>query len=165
MKPSWKRPLKIRLERSVNALQVAIIVLAGIVAVLASALVWQNADRLRQLVVSPPPAGGYLNFTSVHDGDTFRIGEERIRIIGMDAPEIGSGAQCPNEQQMAEASRDYLRHALSGNNVSVNRHGVDVYGRTLAYVYVDGRDIADTMIAAGLAKDYVRGTHGDWCSN
>ncbi len=112
---------------------------------------------------APEPAAGYLGITSVYDGDTFRIGAERIRIIGMDAPEIGSGAKCAREQKTAVEARDFLRNKLSGGRVRMERDGTDVYGRTLAYVYVDGHDIADTMIRADLALPYQPGQHGHWC--
>ena len=100
---------------------------------------------------------------SVHDGDTFRIGRERIRVLGMDAPEIGRGARCAREQEAAVAARDYLAQKLTSSSVKIERAGHDVYGRTLARVYVDGSDVATLMLANGLARPYTRGRHPDWC--
>lgn len=139
--------------------------LAVLVAVLAGALIWQKAGYLAFRDIGGAndiQVGEIIHVTSVHDGDTFRLGAERVRIIGVDAPEIGERANCTAEQVMALRAPDYLSAALASNNVRIVRHGHGVYGRTLAYVYVDGHDIADAMLAAGLAKPYVRGTHGEW---
>ncbi len=112
---------------------------------------------------APDLMSGYVGVTSVYDGDTFRVGAERVRILGMDAPEIGKGAKCAREQQAAVEARDYLRGVLSNSHIRMQRDGTDVYGRTLAYVYADGHNIADTMIQANLALPYRIGEHGRWC--
>ncbi|WP_290897841.1 thermonuclease family protein [Hoeflea sp.] len=39
----------------------------------------------------------------------------------------------------------------------------DRYGRTLACVYADGRDVAKALIAAGLARPYDGGRREGWC--
>lgn len=142
-----------------------LVALAVLVVVLAGALVWQRAGPFKLTIAtgSGNVQGGRIGVTSVHDGDTFRIGAERIRVLGMDAPEIGRGANCDREQRAAIEARDFLARAVRGNNVRIERNGLDVYGRTLARVYVDGRDIASVMLASGLARPYVRGRHGDWC--
>jgi endonuclease YncB( thermonuclease family) len=140
----------------------AVGVLAVIVVLLAAALAWQRLGPTGEHAAAGA-AGGRIGITSVHDGDTFRIGSERIRIIGMDTPEIGSRAGCAVEQAAAERARDFLRGQLMSGNVEIIRDGNDVYGRTLAYVRIDGRDIADTMLENGLARPYTPGRHPDWC--
>lgn len=144
----------------------ALRILAVIVVVLAAALLWQKSEHS-----SPSEANNFAEIgevltgvTSVHDGDTFRIGYERVRVMGLDAPEIGKRSNCANEQSMAEKARARLRNALSSGNVRIARDGHDVYGRTLARIYVNGADIAPVMIAEGLAKPYVIGRHGNWCN-
>jgi endonuclease YncB( thermonuclease family) len=101
--------------------------------------------------------------TSVYDGDTFRMGAERIRVIGMDAPEIGEGAKCAREQDDAVKARDFLAQEITRSSVRLEREGHDTYGRTLARVFIDGRDISDVMIAQGLARRYSQAEHGRWC--
>jgi endonuclease YncB( thermonuclease family) len=164
----WKRypdkvtPVYPRSWRAMKALAV-------VVALLALTLAWRSADpaALHELASLARPAaqahGVRIHVTSVHDGDTFRIGAERVRVLGMDAPEIGGGAKCEAEQRAALRARDYLEAALQGDDLYIERDGFDVYGRTLARVYVNGRDIAPVMLAAGLARPYVPGRHGDWC--
>lgn len=158
----FKKPPEPEHPRTMQALKI----LAVIVVVLAAALLWQKIDYS-----SPSETNNFTEIgealtgvTSVHDGDTFRIGYERVRVIGLDAPEIGNRANCTNEQNMAEKARARLRVALSSDNVRIARDGHDVYGRTLARIYINGTDIAPVMIAEGLAKPYVVGRHGNWCN-
>jgi len=116
------------------------------------------------IIGSPVTSLPNSEITSIYDGDTFRIGRERIRILGMDAPELGERAKCPEEQQKALEARDYLRRVLWYREIKIQRSHKDVYGRTLAKVYVDGYNIADEMISMGLAVRYSPSTHGKWCS-
>ena len=44
---------------------------------------------------------------------------------------------------------------------SIDRHR-DVYGRLLRDVQVDGADVGDALIGAGVARDYGSGRRG-WC--
>lgn len=97
------------------------------------------------------------------DGDTIRAGDERIRIIGIDTPELGKRARCAAELKAAEKARDFLTSALKTGPVTITRQGQDVYGRTLAYVHVNGRDIAETMIDLELGRPYMGGRRGGWC--
>lgn len=73
---------------------------------------------------------------SVTDGDTIRCGDERIRLLGIDAPELPGhcrqGRDCV-EGDGAAATRSLERGASLGPLVIV-RMGTDRYGRTLALV-------------------------------
>nr|WP_240456389.1 thermonuclease family protein [Sphingomonas yabuuchiae] len=69
------------------------------------------------------------------DGDTLRCGQERIRLIGIDAPEMPGhcrrGRWCvAGDPFAAQAS---LQRALVGP-IAIERVGRDRYGRTLAFV-------------------------------
>ncbi|CUA90155.1 Staphylococcal nuclease homologue [Chelatococcus sambhunathii] len=101
------------------------------------------------------------------DGDTIHVDDERIRIVGLDAPETYQ-ARCDSERQRGHAATAYLRRLLASGTVTVRRQGRDRYGRTLARVYIDGRDVAAIMIRAGHAVPYdcPRGRcprRIDWC--
>ena len=78
------------------------------------------------------------------DGDSFRIGRERVRIIGYDAPELS--------QPRGPAAKILLTQLMRSGSVTMLRHGKDTYGRTLAFVYVDGKNVAETMWAEGFIK-------------
>jgi endonuclease YncB( thermonuclease family) len=101
-------------------------------------------------------------YISVHDGDTIRCGTERIRLLGIDAPELSGSPRCEDERaalswcddELERRSRDALQAFLRSGRVEVTREGKDKYGRTLAVVRVDGRDAGDYLIQVGLAKAY-----------
>lgn len=69
------------------------------------------------------------------DGDTLRCGKERIRLIGIDAPELPG--HCQRGRRCAPgdpfASRASLAQAAHGP-LTIMRMGTDHYGRTLALV-------------------------------
>ncbi|WP_232307435.1 thermonuclease family protein [Sphingobium chungbukense] len=88
---------------------------------------------------------------TVVDGDTLRIDGERIRLLGIDAPEIHGcrqGRVCvPGDGNASKRSLE----AMMGGAVSVQRVGQDRYGRTLAQVYVGSRNVACEQIRRGQA--------------
>lgn len=87
----------------------------------------------------------------VVDGDTIRAGDERIRLLGIDAPEIHGcrqGRVCvPGDGQASKRSLQMMM----GGRVSVQRVGQDRYGRTLAQVYANGQNVACEQIRRGQA--------------
>ena len=101
------------------------------------------------------------NTISVTDGDTIRIGDERIRVMGLDAPELRG--KCREERRLAVRAKDALSRELSSGSIDIQRHGLDKYRRTLARVYVNGRDVAEVLINMGLARPYEGGKRAGWC--
>ncbi len=107
----------------------------------------------------------------VIDGDTFKIGERKIRLIGIDAPETHS-PKCPAEAQLGEAATAELQRLLNlGPFILLGRIDAptDKYGRELRAALRKGSDgsdqsIADTLIASGKVKRYLGGLRGGWCS-
>lgn len=96
------------------------------------------------------------------DGDSFVLDGETIRLQGIDAPEIG-GARCLAEKLLGRQAKQYLQsRLLPGARIDVERLDTDKYGRTLARVRVDGRDLADDLVDQGLAMPY-NGRKTDWC--
>ena len=92
----------------------------------------------------------------VVDGDTVRLGTETIRLVGCDAPETHH-AKCGAERRLGEVASTRLRDLLCapGTNVVIDRGErprLDRYRRMLARIFVDGQDVADLMIEAGLAR-------------
>jgi endonuclease YncB( thermonuclease family) len=79
----------------------------------------------------------------VTDGDTIRCGEERVRLLGIDAPELPGhyrrGRECaPGDPVASTAS---LRAGMTGA-LRIERFGEDRYGRTLALVAGDQGDLS-----------------------
>lgn len=104
----------------------------------------------------------------VVDGDTFRIGKRRIRIVGIDAPEIAG--QCASERTLAAASTVKLQSLLNdGPFVMTGRIDdmTDRYGRELRVLTRKGpgggtQSIAEDMRDSGLARRYA-GRKANWC--
>lgn len=80
----------------------------------------------------------------VVDGDTIRVGGERIRLRGIDTPEM-SELQGP-------AAKQRLTELLRSGSIRIEPHGRDVYNRLLADVFVNGQNVADTLLAEGYEK-------------
>jgi endonuclease YncB( thermonuclease family) len=107
-----------------------------------------------------------------HDGDTctFTIAEwppvigDRVlvRLEGIDTPEL-RGA-CEEEKALARRARDELRRILArGERIDLAGIHRDKYFRLRARVLVDGQDVGQRLIAAGVARAYSGGTREPWC--
>ena len=99
----------------------------------------------------------------VVDGDTIRLGGERIRLIDIDAPEMGSGASCDAERNLAELAKGKLTEILGGQRLEIERRGKDRFGRTLAYIRVSGADVGEMLIRARVAVRW-EGRQHEWCT-
>ena len=89
-----------------------------------------------------PPAEPISGCT-VTDGDTLRCGEERIRLLAIDAPEkpgqCRAGRTCaPGDPFASERS---LRAAATPT-MNIRRVGTDRFGRTLALMEAEGKDLS-----------------------
>jgi hypothetical protein len=74
------------------------------------------------------------------DGDTIRVDGERVRVMGLDAPEMRG--QCPLEVTAARRAKDRRAELVAGG-VTLRPHGRDRYRRLLAVVEDSrGRDVA-----------------------
>jgi endonuclease YncB( thermonuclease family) len=76
---------------------------------------------------------------SAIDGDTLRCGRERVRIEGINAPEL----QAPGGKQ----ARERLQQRLKGGEIVIERRGRDKYGRTLGRLYVNGNRITQIDVS------------------
>jgi micrococcal nuclease len=104
---------------------------------------------------------------SAIDGDTVRTpAGVTVRLANIDAPETGERCRCQAECRMGEAAKAFAAASVRGAGVVELRpypRPIDRYGRTLAYVLVDGRDLGEALIGAGLARKWT-GRREPWCS-
>ena len=98
--------------------------------------------------------------------------EEEIRFLGIDAPEIKKCRKLDQDERETHIAGQLLmllgRKSLNflielippGTKLCIKleqKEHKDIYGRTLAYVYLpDGRCINEIMVAEGYAKPYSR---------
>ena len=112
------------------------------------------------LAMAVCPAHG-VRVTCVHDGDSFIIERERIRIADIDTPELEG--QCAYERNLAVNARNRLVELLNEEPFEIRRQGEDRYGRTLA-VIINGRgSIGNQLVREGLARTW-SGRREPWCS-
>jgi len=106
----------------------------------------------------------------VIDGDTFKIGERKVRIIGIDAPETHP-PRCAEEARLGEEATEKLEELLNRGAfemVAPIYRDRDRYGRDLRVIrrtLPDGgtQSIADDMRESGLTRRYLGGLRGGWC--
>jgi endonuclease YncB( thermonuclease family) len=115
------------------------------------------------------------------DGDTIEVPGQRIRLVGFDAPELGSHAHCALEQLLAARATSRLQQIIRLGK-AIDLELVDCswlagtegmtrlynYGRACGHLTVDGQDVGDTLIAENLAHPLVCGQHScpkrqPWC--
>lgn len=105
----------------------------------------------------------------VIDGDTFRIGERSVRVVGIDTAELK--ARCPAEAKQAESSAAALQSWLNRGPFQMTARSDDPsdrYGRELRIIKRIGTDkrvtrLTDWMLSDGGARVYHGGRRGGWC--
>ena len=92
------------------------------------------------------------------DGDTLDVGQTRVRLEGIDAPELAQTCQTATGESWAcgKASADFLRTMAQQRDLACDRTGTDKYRRTLAMCFEDGININEAMVRAGMAWAFVR---------
>jgi len=113
--------------------------------------------------------------TRVVDGDTveFRADwlpepfkkELSVRVFGVDTPEKGFRAKCPQEAQRGEAATAFTKQAVSS---ATRRQMVlldwDKYGgRVLGDVLLNGQSLRQMLIQNGFAREYYGEAKTSWC--
>ena len=87
----------------------------------------------------------------VIDGDTIIVGKVKIRLAGIDAPELEQNC---SKEKCGQKAKAFLLNLTSGKKVECSDEGVDKYGRTLSYCFVDKISINAAMIESGNAVIY-----------
>jgi endonuclease YncB( thermonuclease family) len=91
------------------------------------------------------------------DGDSFRIGETRYRLYGIDAPEFDQTCNRGSEVwACGKVASDYLSKLITGRDVRCAQVSTDTFGRILAKCTVNGTDVNRTMVASGYAVAFRR---------
>lgn len=101
----------------------------------------------------PDPQQQYVVRYAV-DGDTIDVGGiGRVRLLGVDAPEIGQGFDTP--APFAREARNFMTSLVVGRwvRLETDAESHDGYGRLLAYVIRDdGVDASAALLREGLAR-------------
>lgn len=116
---------------------------------------WSKKDSL--LVITDEQARQEVyTVVAVIDGDTIEVVDEtgrreRVRYIGIDTPEFDHDAG--TAECLAEEARRYNEALVAAHAVELTAdvEEKDKYGRLLRYVSVAGRDVGESLLAAGYA--------------
>lgn len=113
-----------------------------------------------------PAAADEIRRFAVIDGDTVRDVARSVtyRVVNIDTPEVGDGAACAAERRHGVRATQRTRALLAAAQEIVARPvgRIDSYGRVVAAISVDGRDLGEALIAEGLARRW-RGRREPWC--
>lgn len=97
----------------------------------------------------------------VADGDTIEMDGERIRLWGIDAPELAQS--CEREEgsfTCGKTAKLALTELIGSGKVLCEPKGKDRYRRTVAVCRVNGLELGAAMVARGWAVDYAAYSHG-----
>ncbi|MFA8441502.1 thermonuclease family protein [Yoonia sp.] len=93
----------------------------------------------------------------VVDADTIDVGGTRVRLFGIDAPEMGQPCRADGREWDCGAwTRDAVRNAFEGAFARCQARDTDRYGRVVAQCSVDGQDMGQMIVRSGLAWAYRR---------
>lgn len=97
------------------------------------------------------------------DGDGFRLNGKRIRLWGVDAPELRQTCERgPLPYPCGEEAREVLGALLQGGAVKCQAVDQDRYGRAVARCAVNGRDLGGELVRLGWAVDFRRYSKGSY---
>ena len=110
--------------------------------------------------------------TSIYDADTFRVNLEGyppivgeripVRLLGVDTPEIKG--KCESEKVKARQAKQFTVQAIrSAKTIELRNIQRGKYFRILANVYLDGNNLANSLIQSGHARAYDGGKRLGWC--
>lgn len=102
-------------------------------------------------------------FVQAVDGDTLRTYGQKIRLIGIDAPEQSQTCRdaYSHEWRCGEAAKIRLAELVAHGGVNCTPYGEDKYGRALATCSAGTiRDLGEVLVREGYAVSYTAGNRG-----
>ena len=89
------------------------------------------------------------------DGDTIHINFNKIRLHGIDAPEINQNCNYEGKEwECGKKSKDFLIKVINTNSVNCQVLGKDRYNRYIAVCYSNKLNLNKTMVKNGWAISY-----------
>ena len=113
------------------------------------------------IMTSPALAAEITGIPRIVDGDTIWIGQVKIRLSGLDAPETDQICLDAKGEKWAcgvSARDDLIRHS-NGQAWECTTTGIDQKDRLLANCFIDGEDVSKWIVRSGWALSYVRYSH------
>lgn len=99
----------------------------------------------------------YLKVVRVYDGDTVKAAgqdiEIKVRLAGIDAPETPHMKHQAG-QPFGDASKKFLAGLVLNKDVEIKGYGLGPNNRVIGEIFIDGKNVNQEMIRAGLAEVY-----------
>jgi endonuclease YncB( thermonuclease family) len=104
------------------------------------------------------PALARAEAVRLSDGDSFRLGDHRYRLHGIDAPELHQDCKDAkgNSWPCGTRARSELRRLIGTHPVECRAVTVDRFGRIVATCSAGGKDLAEEMVRSGYATIFTR---------
>lgn len=114
--------------------------------------------------------------TRVLDGDTVAFSapflpeplkkELSVRVYGVDTPEKGFRAKCPQEDQRGQAATAFTKQRIgAAKKTQVVLMDWDKFGgRVLGDILLDGQSLRQQLIQNGFAREYYGEAKTSWCN-
>ena len=111
------------------------------------------------LLALPVPASAMelVGRARVIDGDTLEIAGQKVRLFGIDAPELDQ--RCDRDGRVwacGLAARDALADVAGRQRLTCAVQDIDRYGRNVATCFAGDQDVAALMVRQGMAIAYRR---------
>jgi len=92
----------------------------------------------------------------VSDGDSLKLKDERIRLLGIDAPELAQTCVDENKKtwQCGKISKKRMKQLIKNKELICTWKERDRYNRLLAKCTLNGNDIGAILVKEGLAVSY-----------
>ncbi len=115
----------------------------------------ESGHNLRSPSSNPRPEAALVGKCWVIDGDTIDIGGTRIRLAGIDAPEL--------DHPYGKNAKWALVRLCKGAQIRAVFDGSLSHDRTVATCYLpDGRDLSAEMVKLGMAVDWAKFSGGKY---
>ncbi|QIK78646.1 thermonuclease family protein [Sphingomonas piscis] len=90
------------------------------------------------------------------DGDTLTLGADRIRLFGIDAPELNQTCERSGQRWNCGEEAKVRLASLISRGISCSTNGTDDFGRLLARCSLNGVDLNQLMVTSGFAVAFRR---------
>ncbi|QOZ51524.1 thermonuclease family protein [Bradyrhizobium sp. CCBAU 53338] len=109
-------------------------------------------------LILPTCAAEVNGVPQIVDADTVYVGALKIRLQGIDAPEMDQVCldQAGKTWQCGIEARSALEHHSAGRSWLCRTSGADRYGRALGTCFVEGRDLNGWLVSEGWALAFRR---------
>ena len=119
-----------------------------------------RAITIALCLLATPALADVAGTATVIDGDTLEFHGQRIRLHGIDAPEIRQLCRLDGKPwQCGKDAANALAEKIGRRSLACEERDRDRYGRIVAKCSVASEDLGEWMVSQGLALAYRRYSH------